>query len=76
MLPIDALVIVLLLLQLEYMLNKELLEILVGIIDAELFEAVVTKVLEAEDIQHTYSTARIIFRSVYGLVNFLHNVYE
>jgi hypothetical protein len=76
MLPIDALVIVLLLLQLEYMLNEKLLEILVGVIDAKLFEAIVTKVLKAEDIQYAYSTARVVFRSVYGLVNFFHNVYK
>lgn len=76
MLPIDALVIVFLLLQLEYMLNEKLLEILVGIIDAKLLKAVVIKVLEAEDIQYAYSTPGIILRPVYGLVNFLYNMYE
>lgn len=76
MLPVDALVIVLLLLQLEYMLNEELLEILVSIINTKLLEAVVVEVLEAEDIQYAYSTSRIILRSVYGLVNFLYNMYE
>lgn len=76
MLPIDALVIVLLLLQLEYMLNEKLLEILIGIINAKLLEAVVVEVLEAEDIQYAYSTPGIILRPVYGLVNFLYNMYE
>lgn len=76
MLPIDALVIVLFLLQFEYMLNEKLLKILVGVIDTELFEAVVTKVLEAEDIQYAYSTAGVVLRPVYGLVNFLYNVYK
>jgi len=76
MLPVDALVIVLLLLQLEYMLHEELLEILVSIINAKLLEAVMVEVLEAEDIQYAYSTSGIILRSVYGLVNFLYNMYE
>lgn len=76
MLPINALVIVLLLFQLEYMLNEELLEIFVGIIDAKLLEAVVVEVLETEDVQHAYSTAGIVLRPVYGLVNFLYNMYE
>jgi len=76
MLPINTLVIVLFLLQFEYMLNKKLLEILISIINAELFEAIVIEILKTEDIQYTYSTTRIIFRSVYGLVNFLYNVYK
>lgn len=76
MLPVNALVIVLLLFQFEYMLNEKLLEILISIIDAELLEAVVVKVLEAEDIQYAYSTPGVILRPVYGLVNFLYNVYE
>lgn len=76
MLPVDALMIVLLLLQLEYMLNEKLLEILVSIIDAELLEAVMVKVFEAEDIQYAYSTPGVILRPVYGLVNFLYDVYE
>lgn len=75
-LPINALVIVLLLLQLEYMLNEELLEVLVGVIDAELLEAVVIEVLEAEDVQHAYSTPGVVLRPVYGLVDFLYNVYK
>lgn len=76
MLPIDALVIVLLLLQLEYMLHEKLLQILVRIIDAELFEAIVIEVLKAEDIQYPYSTAGVVLRPVYGLVDFLYNVYK
>lgn len=76
MLPVDALVIVLLLLQLEYMLNEKLLKILVGIIDAKLLEAIVVKVLEAEDIQYAYSTPGVVLRPVYGLVNLLYNMYE
>jgi len=76
MLPIDALVIILFLLQFEYMLNEKLLQILVGIINAKLLEAVVIEVFETKDIQYTYSTTGIILRSVYGLVNFLYNVYK
>lgn len=76
MLPIYAFVIVFLLFQFEYMLNEELLEILVGIVDAKLLKAVVIEILEAEDIQYAYSTTGIVLRPVYGLVNFLYNVYK
>lgn len=76
MLPVDALVIVFFLLQFEYMLDEKLLEILIGIIDAKLLEAIVIEVFEAEDIQYAYSTPGIILRPVYGLVNFLYNMYE
>lgn len=58
------------------MLNEKLLKILVGIINAKLLKAIVVKVLEAEDIQYAYSTSGIILRPVYGLVNFLYNMYE
>lgn len=76
MLPIYAFVIVLLLFEFEYMLNEELLEILVGIVDAKLLEAVVIEILEAEDIQYAYSATGIVLRPVYGLVNFLYNMYK
>jgi len=76
MLPIDTLVIIFLLFQFEYMLNEELLEIFVGIIDAKLLETVVIKILKTEDVQHAYCTAGIVLRPVYGLVNFLYNMYE
>lgn len=76
MLPIYAFVIILLLLQFEYMLNEELLEIFVGIIDTKLLEAIVIEILETEDIQYAYSATGIVLRPIYGLVNFLYNEYK
>ena len=52
LLPVDALLVVLLLLHLEYVLHEELLKILVGVVDAKLLERVGAKVLEAEDVEH------------------------
>ena len=49
--PLDGLEVVLLLLQLEDVLHEELLEVLVGEVDAELLEGVGGEVLEAEDVQ-------------------------
>ena len=51
--PVDRLVVVLLLLHLEDVLDEELLQILVGVVDAELLERVRSKVFEAEDVKHT-----------------------
>ena len=51
LLPVDALLVVLLLLHLEDVRHKELLEVLVGVVDAELLEAVEVKVLEAKDVE-------------------------
>ena len=51
MLPVDGLEVVLLLLHLEDVLHEELLQVLVGVVDAELLEAVRVKVLEAEDVK-------------------------
>ena len=51
MLPVDGLEVVLLLLHLEDVLHEELLQVLVGVVDAELLEAVRVKVLEAEDVE-------------------------
>lgn len=76
MLPIYAFVIVFFLFQFEYMLNEELLEILVGIVDAKLFETVMIEIFEAENIQYAYSASGIVLRPVYGLVNFLYDVYK
>lgn len=76
MLPIYPFMIVLLLLQFEYMLNEELLEVLVGIVNAKLFETIVIEILEAEDIQYAYSATGIVLRPIYGLVNFLYNMYK
>ena len=49
--PIDVFVVVLLLFEFEDVMNEELLEILIGVIDAQLFETVALEVLEAEDVQ-------------------------
>ena len=51
LLPVDALLVVLLLLHLEDVRHKELLKVLVGVVDAELLEAVRVKVLEAKDVE-------------------------
>lgn len=76
MLPIYAFVIIFFLFQFEYMLNKELLEIFVGIIDTKLLKAVVIEILETEDIQYAYSATGIVLWPIYGLVDFLYNVYK
>ena len=49
--PVDGLEVVLLLLQLEDVLHEELLQVLVGEVDAELLERVRLEVLEAENVQ-------------------------
>ena len=51
LLPVDALLVVLLLLHLEDVRHEELLQVLVGVVDAELLEAVRVKVLKAEDVE-------------------------
>ena len=50
--PVDGLVVVLLLLHLEDVLDEELLQVLVGVVDAELLERVGAEVFEAEDVKH------------------------
>ena len=52
-LPLNAFLLVLLLLQSEHMLVELLLQLLIGIIDAELLERVLCKDLESKDIQDT-----------------------
>src|SRR6218665_476122 len=52
-LPLDALSHVLLLLELEDVLVEVVVQALVRVVDAELFEAVALKILEAKDVQHT-----------------------
>ena len=51
-LPVDSLARVLGLLQLEDVLDEELLQILVGVVDADLLETVQTESLEPEYVQH------------------------
>ena len=51
LLPVDALLVVLLLLHLEDVRHKELLKVLVGIVDAELLETVGVKVLKSKDVK-------------------------
>ena len=58
LLPVDALLVVLLLLHLEDVRHEELLKVLVGVVDAELLEAVGVKVLKAEDVKDPDSTLR------------------
>ena len=52
MLPADLLSVVLVLFHLEDVLDEKLLEVLVGVVDAELLEAVVLEVLKAENVQY------------------------
>ena len=74
-LPVDRLVVVLLLLHLEDVLHEELLQVLVGEVDAKLLEAVCVEVLEAKDVKHSYCTFVIEFdvRLVYCSIYLLHN---
>jgi hypothetical protein len=41
---------------LEDVLNEELLEVLIGVVDAELFETVRLEIFESENVQHSYCT--------------------
>jgi hypothetical protein len=41
---------------LEDVLNEELLKVLIGVVDAELFETVRLEVFESENVQHAYCT--------------------
>lgn len=52
--PLDAFPVVFFLLLLEYQLNKQLLKLLVTIVDAELFEAVVVEYFKTIDIQDLF----------------------
>ena len=56
LLPVDPLLGVLLLLHLEDVLHKELLQVLVGVVDTELLETVVLKVFKAKNIQNSNGT--------------------
>lgn len=51
--PVDPLLVVLMLLQLEDVPDKELLQVLVAVVDAHLLKAVEDECLEAKDIQHS-----------------------
>jgi len=51
--PLDTLCLVLLLLQREHMLIELLLQLFVGVVNAELFERILSEHLEAEDIEQT-----------------------
>ena len=53
MLPVDGLEVVFLLLQLEDVLHKELLEVFIGKVDAELLEGVADKIFETENVEHS-----------------------
>ena len=55
--PVDGLQVVLLLLELEDVLDKELLEVLVGKVDAKLLEGVGLEVLKAEDVEDADAAA-------------------
>ena len=51
--PVDGLEVVFLLLQLEDVLHKELLEVFIGKVDAELLEGVADKIFETENVEHS-----------------------
>ena len=53
LLPVDALPGVLLLLHLEDVLDEELLDVLIAVVDAELFKTVVIEILKSKNIQNT-----------------------
>ncbi len=77
--PVDRLVVVFLLFQLEDMLDEELLEIFVGIVDAELLEGVAVKVFEAENVQDADGVSFMccpLVRSEDRRIDFLDNVDE
>uniref|UniRef100_A0A2M4D5A0 Putative secreted protein n=1 Tax=Anopheles darlingi TaxID=43151 RepID=A0A2M4D5A0_ANODA len=76
MLPVDAFMVVLLLLELEDVLHEELLQVFVRKVNAKLFEAVVVKVLEAKDVQHTDCASCRRFRFVDRLIDLLHDQHE
>ena len=77
-LPVDVLVVVFFLFEFENVMNEELLQILVRIIDAQLFETVVLKILKTENIQNaeTFSIGVRFFRFVNRRVDFLHDPNE
>ncbi len=41
---------------LEDVLNEELLKVLIGVVDTELFETVRLEIFESENVQHSYCT--------------------
>ena len=51
--PVDPFLVILLLLQLENVANKELLQVLIAVVDAHLFKAVEDKRLKTKDVQNT-----------------------
>jgi hypothetical protein len=57
--PLDALLDVDLLLELEDVLDEEVVQRLVGEVDAQLREGVDAKVLEAEDVEHSDAVVRV-----------------
>ena len=63
-LPVDLLLHVGLLLELEYVLDEEVVQRLVGKVDAQLRERVETKVLEAEDVEDARRVRGVVRRDV------------
>ena len=57
-LPIDVFVVVFLLFEFEDVMDEELLEILIGVVDAKLFETIPLEVLESEDVQDAETKPR------------------
>lgn len=62
--PLDALVLVLLLLLFKHYLDEQLLEFLVAIVDAELLKAVYAKHFKPVDVQHTDDCLDGVWRKV------------
>ena len=58
MAPVDTLIVVFLLLELEDMVNEKLLQVFVRIVNAQLFEAVALEVFKTEDIQYSQTTKK------------------
>jgi len=77
-LPTNILIIVFFLLQFKDVLYKKLLQILVGIVYAQLLKAVVLEILKAKNVQDANGLAvgARLFGLVNGRVYLLHNPYE
>jgi hypothetical protein len=56
-LPFDVFVVVFFLFKFENMMNEELLEILIGIVDTQLFETVALEIFKTKNVQNAQAKA-------------------
>ncbi len=73
---VEALVAVDLLLGLEDLVDEGLVQLLVGVVDADLLQRVELHALEAEDVQHADLADRLVLVAGHGVIAALHNVRE